>query len=155
ATIEKSRGRNLAGANRRFVRRPSGKDASRGYLPMTASPAMTGAPRAKRGRRPLLVGLVAIIIVAAASVGWLHLPRRPEAGKPEPAPSVPVIATPVKERAFPIVQMGIGYVTALNSATVRSMVTEQIVSIDFKDGQLVKRGDLLARLDPSTYQAQL
>jgi len=50
---------------------------------------------------------------------------------------------------------GIGNVAALNSATVRSMVTEQIISIDFKDGQVVKKGELLAQLDPSTYQAQL
>ena len=35
------------------------------------------------------------------------------------------------------------------------MVTEQIVSIDFKDGQSVKKGELLAQPDPSTYQAQL
>ena len=50
---------------------------------------------------------------------------------------------------------GIGNVTALNSATVRSMVTEQILSIDFNDGQVVKQGEVLAQLDPSTYQAQL
>ena len=50
---------------------------------------------------------------------------------------------------------GIGNVTALNSATVRSMITEPIISIDFKDGQFVKKGELLAQLDPSTYQAQL
>jgi multidrug efflux system membrane fusion protein len=49
---------------------------------------------------------------------------------------------------------GIGNVAALNSATVRSMVTEPIISIDFKDAQLVKKGDVLAQLDPSTYQAQ-
>jgi multidrug efflux pump subunit AcrA (membrane-fusion protein) len=42
--------------------------------------------------------------------------------------------------------MGIGNVTALNSATVRSMVTEQILSIGFKDGQFVKKGELLAEL---------
>jgi membrane fusion protein, multidrug efflux system len=50
---------------------------------------------------------------------------------------------------------GIGNVTALNSATVRSLVTEQILTIDFKDGQFVKKGQPLAQLDPSTYQAQL
>jgi multidrug efflux system membrane fusion protein len=49
---------------------------------------------------------------------------------------------------------GVGNVAALNSATVRSMVTEQILSIDFKDGQYVKKGQLLAQLDPSTYQAR-
>ena len=35
------------------------------------------------------------------------------------------------------------------------MVTEPILSIDFKDGQSVKKGQLLAQLDPGTYQAQL
>jgi multidrug efflux system membrane fusion protein len=50
---------------------------------------------------------------------------------------------------------GIGNVAALNSATVRSMVTEPIISIDFKDGEYLKKGQLLAQLDPSTYQAQL
>src|SRR5260370_23431998 len=35
------------------------------------------------------------------------------------------------------------------------MVTEQIISIDFKDGQFVKKGQLLAQLDPSSLQAQL
>jgi membrane fusion protein, multidrug efflux system len=35
------------------------------------------------------------------------------------------------------------------------MVTEPIISMDFKDGQIVKKGELLAQLDPSTFQAQL
>jgi multidrug efflux system membrane fusion protein len=77
-------------------------------------------------------------------------PFRREAGA-----SVPVIATAVKQQNFPIALTGIGNVAALNTATVRSMVTEQIVSIDFKDGQLVKKGQLLAQLYPNTYQAQL
>lgn len=72
-----------------------------------------------------------------------------------PPPPVPVIATTVEKQNFPIVLTAIGNVTALNTATVRSMVTEQIVSIDFKDGQVVKTGELLAQLDPSTFQAQL
>jgi multidrug efflux system membrane fusion protein len=50
---------------------------------------------------------------------------------------------------------GVGNVAALNSATVRSMVTEQVLSIDFKDSQYVKKGQLLAQLDPSTYHARL
>jgi multidrug efflux system membrane fusion protein len=66
-----------------------------------------------------------------------------------------VIAATVKQQNFPIVLTGIGNVAALNTATVRSMVTEQIISIDFKDGQLVKKGQLLAQLYPNTYQARL
>src|SRR5439155_3774972 len=66
-----------------------------------------------------------------------------------------VIATTVQKQNFPIVLSGIGNVTALNTATVRSLVTEQIVSIDFKDGQFVKKGQVLAQLDPSSLRAQL
>jgi multidrug efflux system membrane fusion protein len=122
---------------------------------MTASPAISERPRAKQRRRPpLLVGLVLIALLAAGYLGWQHFADRPRVA-PTPMPPVPVIATTVQKQNFPIVLTGIGYVTALNSATVRSMITEPIVSIDFKDGQYVKKGELLAQLDPSTYQAQL
>ena len=96
-----------------------------------------------------------IAAVLGSYLGWQHLARSPDAAAPRPPPPVPVIATTVQQQNFPIVRTGIGNVTALNSATVRSMVTEPIVSIDFKDGQFVKKGQLLAQLDPSTYQAQL
>ncbi len=123
---------------------------------MTASPLTTDRPAAKHGRRaPLLVGLVMIAVATGGYLGWQHFAHGPSAAKPEPPPSVPVIATTVHQQNFPIVLTGIGNVAALNTATVRSMVTEQIVSIDFKDGQLVKKGELLAQLYPNTFQAQL
>src|ERR1700740_76405 len=95
-----------------------------------------------------------IAVGAVGYFGWRHFTPS-ESSAPEPPAPVPVIAAAVKEQNFPIVLTGIGNVAALNSATVRSMVTEQIISIDFKDGQVVKKGELLAQLDPSTYQAQL
>ena len=120
--------------------------------PLVASDKST----VKSGRRsPLLVGLVMLAIASGGYLGWQHFAHAPVAGKSEPPPPVPVIATTVKQQNFPIVLTGIGNVAALNSATVRSLVTEQIISIDFKDGQFVKKGELLAQLDPSTYQAQL
>src|SRR6516164_4766094 len=122
---------------------------------MTAAPVSSERSTAKHRRRPpLIVGLVMIAVVAGGYWGWHHLVRSPTA-TPEPPPPVSVIAATVQKQNFPIVLTGIGNITALNSATVRSMVTEQILSIDFKDGQYVKKGELLAELDPSTYEAQL
>jgi len=95
-----------------------------------------------------------LAVASGAYLGWEHFAHRPNVA-PAPPPPVPVIAATVQKQNFPIVLTGIGNVAAQNSATVRSMVTEQIVSIDFKDGQVVKKGQLLAQLDPSTYQAQL
>jgi multidrug efflux system membrane fusion protein len=100
-----------------------------------------------------MVGLGVTAVVAAGYLGWQHFARDPHPAA-LPAPPVPVITATVQQQNFPIVLTGIGNVTALNSATVRSMVTEPILSIDFNDGQYVKKGQLLARLDPSTYQAQ-
>src|SRR5437868_5388336 len=96
-----------------------------------------------------------IAVVAGGYFGWQHFAHGPSAVNPELPPSVPVIATTVQKQNFPNVLSGIGNVTALNTATVRSLVTEQIVSIDFKDGQFVKKGELLAQLDPSSLEAQL
>src|SRR5271169_3550098 len=114
---------------------------------MTASPVVTERPTDKHRRPPpLLVALLVIAVATAGYLGWQHFAHSPSAAPGLPAP-VPVIATTVQQRNFPIVLTGIGNVTALNSATVRSMITEPIVSIDFKDGQLVKQGELLAQLD--------
>ena len=123
---------------------------------MAAPSVASDKPAVKSGRRPpLIVGLILIAVASGGYLGWQHFAHGPVAAKSEPPPPVPVIATTVQKQNFPIVLTGIGNVSALNSATVRSLVTEQIISIDFKDGQFVKKGELLAQLDPSTYQAQL
>ena len=71
----------------------------------------------------MLVGLVVIAVISGAYLGWQNFARSPSSTPGPPAP-VPVIATTVQPRDFPIVLTGIGNITALNSATVRSMVTE-------------------------------
>ncbi len=96
-----------------------------------------------------------IAVVAAGYLGWHHFARDTSIVTQQPLHPVPVIATAVREQNFPIVLAGIGNVTALNMATVRSQVTGVIVDEPFKEGQFVKKGELLAQIDPRTYQAQL
>jgi membrane fusion protein, multidrug efflux system len=123
---------------------------------MTASSVTSEKPAAKHRRHPYLVaGLVMIVVVSGAYLGWRHLAHSPGAATPAPAPAAPVIATTVQQHDFPIVLTGIGTVTALNTATVRAQVTGLLVDIPFKEGQFVKKGDLLAQIDPRTFQAQL
>jgi multidrug efflux system membrane fusion protein len=81
--------------------------------------------------------------------------HRDEAPKAAPLQPVPVIATTVQSHDVPIVLTGLGTVTALNTATVRSQITGLLISVNFKEGQSVKKGELLAQIDPRTYQAVL
>jgi multidrug efflux system membrane fusion protein len=99
---------------------------------------------------------IAAIAVALLAGGIVIYSRHSDEPAPPAAPApVPVIAASVQQRDFPIVLTGIGTVTALNRATVRSQVTGLLVNVPFKEGQFVKKGDLLAQIDPRTFQAQL
>ena len=66
-----------------------------------------------------------------------------------------VTVTPVKRADFPVVLESIGQVQAYNTVLVRARVDGQIMKIAFKEGQMVKQGDLLAQIDPRPFQAAL
>ncbi|MES5488816.1 efflux RND transporter periplasmic adaptor subunit [Bradyrhizobium sp. INPA03-11B] len=105
----------------------------------------------------------ACLVVAAVSVGLYALDRPDRAADKAPAaaqsktvtPAVPVTATKVVQHDVPIVLEGLGTVTPINTATIRTQVQGTIDSVDFVEGKQVKRGDVLARIDPRVYEAQV
>jgi multidrug efflux system membrane fusion protein len=102
------------------------------------------------------VGLTgaAILALAVGISGYAGSDRDRAAEAPAIQP-IPVIATKVLQHDVPIILTGLGTVTALNTATIHSQITGLLDSVDFREGQSVKKGDLLAQIDPRTYQAQL
>jgi membrane fusion protein, multidrug efflux system len=68
--------------------------------------------------------------------------------------AVPVTVAFAARDTVPVHRQGIGTVHALNTVTVRSQVDGRLLSVDFVDGQMVKQGDVLARIDPAQAQAQ-
>jgi multidrug efflux system membrane fusion protein len=68
---------------------------------------------------------------------------------------VSVVAASVASHDVPIYLRGVGTVIPYNNVIVRSQITGQIIKISFVQGQTVKKGDLLAQIDPAPYQAQL
>lgn len=69
--------------------------------------------------------------------------------------AVPVLVAPAETADVPVYLDGVGTSRALNTVTVRAQVDGKLISVNFKEGQDVKRGDVLAQIDPATFQAQL
>ncbi|MCO8161932.1 MdtA/MuxA family multidrug efflux RND transporter periplasmic adaptor subunit [Pseudomonas sp. 21LCFQ02] len=69
--------------------------------------------------------------------------------------AVPVRVAPATQADFPIYYKALGTVTATNTINVRSRVAGELIKIHFQEGQMVKAGDLLAEIDPRTYQIAL
>ncbi len=82
-----------------------------------------------------------------AAVGAMRGAMRPH--------SIPVVAIPAYKGDMPVYLEGIGTVTAFNTVTVKTRIDGQLVSVNFKEGQFVKQGDVLAEIDPRPYQVAL
>ena len=76
-------------------------------------------------------------------------------GDPSARTAVPVAAATVTTKDVPVYLRGLGNVTAFNTVTIHSRVDGQLVEVKFKEGQEVKKGDLLVVIDPRPYQAAL
>ena len=102
----------------------------------------------------ILIGaLVALLLLA-----WALKPRTTNApaGRFGPAGApMPVATASVQSGAMPIVVNGLGTVTPITTVTVQSQISGQITQIAFKEGQSVRKGDLLIQIDPRPYQVAL
>lgn len=107
-------------------------------------------------RSPLMWFVIALALAAAA--WWAFGAKEKPAPKGPPAGMVPT--TPVRVEAARIQNLdiylrGLGTVTALNTVTVRSRVQGELIEVLFKEGEQVKEGTLLARIDPRPYEVAL
>jgi multidrug efflux system membrane fusion protein len=111
-----------------------------------------------RRRRLIAVVLGALVILGVAAVMLAPTAqkqdRRARRGGGGDTP-VPVLVVPAKTADVPVYLEGVGTARALNTVTVRAQVDGKLINVAFKEGQDVKKGQVLARIDPTTYQAQL
>jgi len=105
------------------------------------------------------VAVVAALLLGGGYLGWRHYGAGPDARQAKaaakPSPAVPVQIATADRPDFPIYLGGLGTVQGFNTVVVRTRIDGQIDRIAFKEGQLVKQGDLLAQIDPRPFQAAL
>ena len=104
--------------------------------------------------------LLALVVAGLGYYGWQRFHGESQEAASNGAQkaarnAVRVNVATVEKTDFPVYLTSLGTVQAFNTVLVRSRVDGQIDKIAFKEGQLVKQGDLLTEIDPRPYQATL
>ena len=97
------------------------------------------------------------VMLAVCAMGWGcgGSDPKPTARAAGPPPAVPVSVATAEQRDMPVFLTGLGSVTAFNTVNIRSRVDGELVQVAFKEGEMVKKGDLLAVIDPRPFQVAL
>jgi membrane fusion protein, multidrug efflux system len=123
-------------------------------------PMPPGTPVSERRRRsrlrPFLWLLLVLVIVGA---GVWYFPRsetqQKNAGRPQAGAPIPVGVAPVAKGDMPVILSQLGTVTPLATVTLKTQINGYLTEVAFQEGQMVKKGDFLAQIDPRPYQVAL
>lgn len=118
--------------------------------------ANTPLPLDTEKHRPLLrwsLSLLALLVASVVGAAWYR--QHPDASPVASAgpPPVPVQVDVVQQGSIPVYLDGLGTVQAFNFVTVKPQVDGPLENILFDEGQTVKKGDLLAVIDPRPFKA--
>jgi multidrug efflux system membrane fusion protein len=99
---------------------------------------------------------VLVLLVVAAGAGGDYWMRRGSEKPAAPAPApIPISVAVAARQDVPIYAGGLGTVQALNTVPVHSQVDGKLIQVLFTEGQHMKAGDVLAKIDPRLFQAAL
>ena len=111
-----------------------------------------------RSRRIGRAALAVLAVAGIAGIYWYRGLDGAESGRAATAPgrpAVPVTVVAATRRDLPIYLTGLGTVQATLSVGIHSLVEGTLQEVRFTEGQRVKNGDILAKIDPRPYQAAL
>lgn len=100
-----------------------------------------------------------VLVGAAIAVGigaWLYLSLATSPAKKNPGlAEVPVLMAKAELKDVPVTLDVTGRTAAFETVTIRARIDGQVHAVPFTEGQHVRRGDVLVRLDPADFEARL
>ncbi|MBD8094049.1 efflux RND transporter periplasmic adaptor subunit [Pseudomonas fluorescens] len=108
----------------------------------------------EKSRRRTFAWMVGVVLVVLAVLAGIHFFSGQHKGKP-PSLGEPVAVVPVVLQDVPVYIDALGTVTPTRSVTVVSQVDGILSSVEFKEGQHVSKGQVIARIDDRALKAQL
>ncbi len=111
--------------------------------------------RAKLVRFSPTIALFVLAAVCASFLGCGGADSKQQKAQAAGPRAVSVAIAQVQRQDVPVYLTGLGSVTAFNTANIKSRVDGQIMKVNFREGQNVKKGDLLIEIDSRPFQAQL
>jgi multidrug efflux system membrane fusion protein len=113
----------------------------------------------KPSRRSWLWRLLWVLLVLAMiGVAVWYYPRpasEPKTGGRQLGGPAPVAVGTVQKGDMPVTLTGLGTITPLATVTVKTQINGYLTEVAFREGQMVKKGDFLAQIDPRPYQVAL
>jgi len=139
-------------------------------LPTAATPPKPSikyiGDKPKKKGHAVLWTVVVVVVVALGLIAWrTHAAKaaKPGGGRRGPGAGggfgmngpIPVVARPAMKANLNVILNLPGTVTPLTTVTIRTQISGILVKVNFAEGQIVNKGDLLATIDPRPYQAAL
>jgi multidrug efflux system membrane fusion protein len=126
--------------------------------PPTGKP-LVDPPAKPQSRRGSVITTIIVLLLIGGVVWWTKQNPAPEpqgrGGAGRNAPPMSVLDETIKKGDINITLNALGTVTSLATVTIRSQISGYLQKIDFTEGKEVKKGDMLAEIDPRPYEATL
>jgi multidrug efflux system membrane fusion protein len=110
---------------------------------------------ARKGRWHWLAWLVVALILGFVAARYWHRAAERQTKAPRTPPPIPVVVAQAEKGDIGVYVTGLGTVTPLNTITVTTRVDGQLMTVYYKEGDKVTKGESLVEIDPRPFQVQL